>query len=57
MDREIKYRAYIKKSKKTVEVKSIHFGTRKVKRSYSNSKSKRQDKKRRITTGNSWWKK
>lgn len=35
--REIKFRAWLKKSKKLVEVKSLHLGTRKAIIGYSKS--------------------
>ena len=35
--REIKFRAWLKKSKKLVEVKSLHLGTKKVIVGYSKS--------------------
>lgn len=35
--REIGYRAWLKKDKKMVEVKSIHFGTKKIMYGYSES--------------------
>ena len=37
--REIKFRAYIKKSKQLVQVKSIHLGTKKIMVGYSKSKN------------------
>lgn len=37
--REIKYRAYLKKSNQMVNVKSIHFGTNKIIVGYSKSKT------------------
>ena len=39
MNREIKFKAYIKKSKEVVEVKSLHLNTRKAIIGYSKSKT------------------
>ena len=37
--REIKFKAWLKKSKRMVDVKSIHFGTSKIIVGYSKSKT------------------
>ena len=39
MNRKIKFKAYIKKSKEVVEVKSLHLNTRKAIIGYSKSKT------------------